>query len=798
MEPLTIPIEADVTGVDQGIDAVDTALGKLEGQLESVGKAGQKSGTDAARGLRRIGTEAQKQETELERLERRFAAFQKKTTAGGAGGALAGSLNNLMGQLAGEARELVHGADDATQSLVNMGAQALPAMGPIGAALAALVGGMGLVTRAEREQQEEMARTARLYDEQARLGPLYTNIAASIDSAATAQERLTQTLAAGRSLLAQQATLLGQGFSQREVAAFSRTIDAALPGIRASHGALTAQVQVHEVMAAVIARNVGQLRQWGLTLELGENNSVNLARATVELNNRAIEGAQAAVTAARAARDRARAEVEAARRTGGGAAAIERSVAAQSNLNRTSTALAAAERQLTTAVERQTGALGAQAQATIDLNTERERLMAAAAAQQDADEKRRNRNAGGNTASLLERIAATRALAEAEYNLSRARVQLGAGDAAQRFEVENTLRREAIRHTRDLIAVAEEDAARGRQRGENLTQMRTRQAQAAERAATLTRELAEAEAAEAQRARESYVDIGTQLAEGARARAVVELTRRTEELGDASAREAAASAGRYRSTVERVAQLDRESAARRQLIADLRAHDEVIGRIADQQTRETEAAANRARIRTLESAEQAASTQRAQLQVTQLQTLGDHFEQLADQSTGASDVVVRSFDAMTGAIGSNIAAFALGEQTFAQATQAMVAETTKAITEIAAKEMVLNVARGTAALFTNPPAAAAHFGAAAIYAGLAAGAGAISSSARPAEATGTGSTREPTSVGPRALDSGGGGAVEVVQYYGPVIDGRASTEDQVGQRVNRYQRAGAMRLERQT
>ena len=33
MEPLTSPIEADVTGVDQGIDKVDAALGKLEGQL---------------------------------------------------------------------------------------------------------------------------------------------------------------------------------------------------------------------------------------------------------------------------------------------------------------------------------------------------------------------------------------------------------------------------------------------------------------------------------------------------------------------------------------------------------------------------------------------------------------------------------------------------------------------------------------------------------------------------------------------------------------------------------------------
>ena len=72
MEPLTIQIETDVTGVDQGIDAVDAALGKLEGQLESAGKAGQKSGTDAARGLRRIGTEAQKQEGGLAALERRL------------------------------------------------------------------------------------------------------------------------------------------------------------------------------------------------------------------------------------------------------------------------------------------------------------------------------------------------------------------------------------------------------------------------------------------------------------------------------------------------------------------------------------------------------------------------------------------------------------------------------------------------------------------------------------------------------------------------------------------------------
>ena len=794
MEPLTIPIEADVAGVDQGIDKVDAALGKLEGQLESVGKAGQKSGDDAARGLRRIGTEAQKQEGGLAALERRFDAFQKRG-AGAAGGALAGSLGNLMEQLAGEARELARGTDDATQSLVQMGASALPSMGPIGAALAALVGGMGLVTRAEREQQEEMARTAQLHDAAARLGPMYANIASSIDASATAEQRLAQTIAAAQGLLREQAGLLTRGFSSEQVRTFTATVDAAVPAIRTLNGGVQSHIQSAEVMAAVTARNSGQFRQWGLSVKFGTDEVENQMIAMRALNELRIRNARQEIDLARQRLAGARAENEVTQRQTasllsgyyGRERLAERQRASREAVTAATAALTRAEMELQ-------AAQGATARiASTIADHERE-----IAEQRDLRGKRERTASASNTASLIERLEATRAMAEAEYNLSRARVQLGATDAAQRFEVENTLRREAIRHTRDLIAVAEEDAARGRQRGENLTQMRTRQAQAAERAATLTRELAEAEAAEAQRARESYVDIGTQLAEGARARAVVELTRRTEELGDASAREAAASAGRYRSTVERVAQLDRESAARRQLIADLRAHDEVIARIADQQTRETEAAANRARIRTLESAEQAASTQRAQLQVTQLQTLGDHFEQLADQSTGASDVVVRSFDAMTGAIGSNIAAFALGEQTFAQATQAMVAETTKAITEIAAKEMVLNVARGTAALFTNPPAAAAHFGAAAIYAGLAAGAGAISSSARPAEATGTGSTREPTSVGPRALDSGGGGAVEVVQYYGPVIDGRASTEDQVGQRVNRYQRAGAMRLERQT
>jgi hypothetical protein len=208
----------------------------------------------------------------------------------------------------------------------------------------------------------------------------------------------------------------------------------------------------------------------------------------VHLRDRAIEGAQAAVTAARAARDQARVELANARTIG---TATE----ARANLTRTSTALTAAERALTAAVERQTGALGANAAEVIEREEAFERAIRERQKTADADEARRNAAASANTSTLLERIEATRQMAEAEYSLSRARVQLGVRGEAQRLQVENALRDEAIDHLRAQIALAEEDAARGRQRGENATQVLARQATALQRAATLTEQLATLEQA---------------------------------------------------------------------------------------------------------------------------------------------------------------------------------------------------------------------------------------------------------------------------------------------------------------
>ena len=182
--------------------------------------------------------------------------------------------------------------------------------------------------------------------------------------------------------------------------------------------------------------------------------------------------------------------------------------------------------------------------------------------------KRERTASASNTASLIGDLKPPAHLAEAEYNLSRAsRSSGGRRRAAVRGREHPTPRGDPT-HPRP----------NRRRRGGCCARASARREPDADAHAASVSRGARGDAHPRTRrgrsrgrhsARESYIDIGTQLAEGARARAVVELTRRTEELGDASAREAAASAGRYRSTVERVAQLDRESAARRQLIADL-------------------------------------------------------------------------------------------------------------------------------------------------------------------------------------------------------------------------------------
>ena len=727
MDPLVLPITADTTAAEAALDQLGASMGDVQGQLARAGKAGEDAGTKAAAGIRRVSTSADEASAKTSRLGATMQRMgQSIATAAG---------QNFLEQLNQHTSELTRNLTGVEKSAADAGIALLGNLGVIGQVAQGALGVYGAIAAAEREQIERGQELARLHDEQARLGPLYSNIASSISATASAQERLNQTLAAERSLLQQRVALMDKGFSSREIGQFERTVNAALPTIRASNGAVTQSVQVHEVMAAVVGRNAAQLRVWGVNLELTENQALNLARATVVLNNRAIEGAQAAVTAARAARDQARVELANARTIG---TATE----ARANLTRTSTALTAAERALTAAVERQTGALGANAAEVIEREEAFERAIRERQKTADADEARTNAAASANTSTLLERIEATRQMAEAEYSLSRARVQLGVRGEAQRLQVENALREEAMEHLRAQIALAEEDAARGRQRGENATQVLARQATALQRAATLTEQLATLEQAREQ----SAID------------------------GERRIREAAESTARARA--------DAALAAQRAAV------DALIEQERERENKAREEAGTRRESdrRKLSEAQAAADAINAG-PVNTLKTAAEGLNQAVSASVVAA---LRSGEGVGEALRATAEA-----QLFALATTSSV----KALAE---------TAEGFGALALGLPTAALHFKSAGLHALTAAAAGAAGAGvaslggAEPAAGAGGGGGREPTPVSPRGGSGGEGGTTEVVQYYGPVIDGRASTEDQVGQRVNRYQRAGSMRLERQS
>lgn len=838
-EPLVIPITSETEGVDAGIDAVSKAFGELNQQLDATNAKGAKAGKATADAAKAAAPAVQ----ELTSRYQRLAGWIEKTwkgqnTIGRGGGALAGSMNNLMEQLAGEARELAHGTDDATQSFVNMAASALPSMGPVGAALAGLAGGIGLINRAEREQQEAMRVTNDMLDERIRLGRLAANVEATAPRGATDAQRLQLLQAEGAriraAVIAEENRIRGAVANMDTDAAHAATIrlrdavNGALPGIRSYGDGVNRNTQLVEVLSAVTSQNEAQLRAWGLSVQFGANAATNNAAAIQALAEQRERTAMVARQSAQREVELARAQVDSARRMAGGRAAIEASTTAAARLQRANTELAAAEREVAAATGAATRAAREHAVAVdseIAANNrlkdaERERQKHAATARAEA-----------NQSSLLERIAATRAMSEAEYELSRAQVLSAAGGHHDRLRLENVLRVEGIRHLRDQIVLAEEDSRRGRQRNENATQALARRAQAVERVATLTRELAAAEDDEAQRAvaarealtaqMQAAIDTADRLAATRAAAGLAAITRETEELTRASARYTAEHAGEYQSRAERVAQIDRETAARAVLVARLDeqaraaelalttarslaaqpAVDEAARAqaLAAVQAQETALAAVRTQQHALESAQWSAQTARNDLTMSQLSRLRNHFRELGDSSVNASGMVLQSFDAITGAVGENIAALAMQEATWAGAWDAMKYATVKSITEIASKEAVMQSAAGLAALASfNFSSAGLHFAAAAAYGTIALGAGYAAAATKPPkdEAAG-GSPRTPVGLGPQGDTSTAQGAGSIVEnYYGPVIDGRAATDDQVGMRVNRYQRDGARRLER--
>lgn len=171
--------------------------------------------------------------------------------------------------------------------------------------------------------------------------------------------------------------------------------------------------------------------------------------------------------------------------------------------------------------------------------------------------------------------------------------------------------------------------------------------------------------------------------------------------------------------------------------------------------------------------------------------LSEYFTRQMNDANTMADVVEAAYSRMTGAASAHFAALVTGKETAAQALQGFVHDTLTAFAELSAQQALYELAKGLAALFLNPAEAAAHFGAAALFGGIAAGAGALSQAVPAVQSSGGGSPAG-SAAGPnrtsadRRAPSGESAAPIVVNYYAPVIGGREVTSAEVGVRLGRY------------
>lgn len=123
------------------------------------------------------------------------------------------------------------------------------------------------------------------------------------------------------------------------------------------------------------------------------------------------------------------------------------------------------------------------------------------------------------------------------------------------------------------------------------------------------------------------------------------------------------------------------------------------------------------------------------------------------------------------------------------ALQKWVHDSLSALSEVASREAIMSLGKGLSALFTNPPAAAAHFAAAAAFGAVAIGAGAaagaVGSPQASAAAAGAGGTSRRTSSDRAANDNGDIAPIHY-HYYAPVIGGREASDEEIGTRLGRY------------
>lgn len=131
------------------------------------------------------------------------------------------------------------------------------------------------------------------------------------------------------------------------------------------------------------------------------------------------------------------------------------------------------------------------------------------------------------------------------------------------------------------------------------------------------------------------------------------------------------------------------------------------------------------------------------------------------------------------------------------ALQKWVHDSLSALSEVASREAIMSLGKGLSALFTNPPAAAAHFAAAAAFGAVAIGAGAAagaigSPQASAASASAGGTSRRTGSD--RASNDNADVAPIVYNYYAPVIGGREATDGEVGTRLERFDARARRRM----
>lgn len=735
--------KAGVDALNASLDSLDSQIGRTEQatakakaandawfqSLRSTAEAAPQAGAAAAR---QVTAQTAQAESSVARLRAGFTQFRQQVGQGLA--------NNLVEQLLQHTQELTRDMDVLAQSSANVGIQAVAQLGPLGQLAAGALGVYGMVAKAEREQLENNRQLALLHDQQARLGPLYTNIASSIAATATAQERLNETVAAARGLLTQQAALLGQGFSTSEIAAFARTVDAALPRIRASQGALTENVQAHEVMAAVIGKNTGQLRQWGIAVELGENNTLNLARATVALNNRAIENAAAMVQQRRATLDAARAAEQRAREARGLSSDAQARAAADAAAMRATQqaarGLADAERALTQAVERQTGAVGQNAQALIDRETEMERLQRERQKRIDADEYRRAHAGAAHSAQEIRDL----------------RQQIG-------LTIERT--RAVVMHTRyiglsisanrELVELEQRRARFEAQRHHTFAQ-RQRFLSDLQREIELRQGIVEQERA----IRDALVD--------------------TEEQRD-----------RYRTRLRQDNDRDATTLAIREARqARLRREEgEAIDALIAQERERQQA--ERSHRKDVEGQ----LTNAANLRATEAAQRANE----ARESSALNGQIARAAESLSAALGSSFAAIIDGSQSVKGAVFDALKSTMQALASESIGKALFQTASGLAALAMGSPTATTHFAAAGKFAatavvagGIAAGVGAISAPSSGTTASSTTGASSPSAGLPSGPRGGSDGAMApiTINYNAPVIGGRDAMAWETGARIGRY------------